>query len=401
MTIKRINFYLLTYLALLFIIGSFHLYFKHTGGADSTISEWIINYQGGFTKRGIIGELCFIIAKNLNLNLRFVILIFQILIIGTYFILIFNFLKKIKINYFISLIIFSPIFLLYQIAELEVLARKEVFIFIGFIIFLTLSSSQYKNKEDILFIVFILPLLVLIWEPVIFYFPFFITLLIFKYSIKDFKKFINLLLLFSPAIILALYIAFNPISSESHLKLVDSLKLNFDENCYMSCDLLLTKSSIKEQFTANFPLYSPIIFIRYSLIFLIGFGPLLLLSNRSVILKNLIFLSFFKNLLIPILIIISPLLLLLAMGSDWGRWINITYTFSVLFFISLIKNKYIKLDIKHFTKLKSNFNNTVLTIFFIIFCFGWNPKTSVTGDVGSFPGYRIPYNFIKIILNKK
>ena len=401
MTIKRINFYLLTYLALLFIIGSFHLYFKHTGGADSTISEWIINYQGGFTKRGIIGELCFIIAKNLNLNLRFVILIFQILIIGTYFILIFNFLKKIKINYFISLIIFSPIFLLYQIAELEVLARKEVFIFIGFIIFLTLSSSQYKNKEDILFIVFILPLLVLIWEPVIFYFPFFITLLIFKYSIKDFKKFINLLLLFSPAIILALYIAFNPISSESHLKLVDSLKLNFDENCYMSCDLLLTKSSIKEQFTANFPLYSPIIFIRYFLIFLIGFGPLLLLSNRSVILKNLIFLSFFKNLLIPILIIISPLLLLLAMGSDWGRWINITYTFSVLFFISLIKNKYIKLDIKHFTKLKSNFNNTVLTIFFIIFCFGWNPKTSVTGDVGSFPGYRIPYNFIKIILNKK
>ena len=60
MTIKRNNFYLLTYLALLFIIGSFHLYFKHTGGADSTISEWLINYQGGFTKRGIIGEICFI-----------------------------------------------------------------------------------------------------------------------------------------------------------------------------------------------------------------------------------------------------------------------------------------------------------------------------------------------------
>ena len=146
MTIKRNNFYLLTYLALLFIIGSFHLYFKHTGGADSTISEWLINYQGGFTKRGIIGEICFIIANNLNLSLRFVILIFQILIIGIYFILIFNFLKKIKINYFISLIIFSPIFLLYQIAELEVLARKEVFIFIGFIIFLTLELYFFAKS---------------------------------------------------------------------------------------------------------------------------------------------------------------------------------------------------------------------------------------------------------------
>ena len=38
-------------------------------------------------------------------------------------------------------------------------------------------------------------------------------------------------------------------------------------------------------------------------------------------------------------------------------------------------------------------------IFLIIFyCFGWNPKTVMTGDVASFPGYRIPYKTIKIIL---
>ena len=73
MTIKRIHFYLFIYLAVLFIISSFNLYFKHTGGADSTISEWLINYQGGFTKRGLIGEVCFIIAKELSLSLDIVI----------------------------------------------------------------------------------------------------------------------------------------------------------------------------------------------------------------------------------------------------------------------------------------------------------------------------------------
>ena len=51
---KKINKFLLYYLVTLFIFGIFFLYEKHTVGNDSTISEWLINYSGGFTKRGII-----------------------------------------------------------------------------------------------------------------------------------------------------------------------------------------------------------------------------------------------------------------------------------------------------------------------------------------------------------
>tara|TARA_B100001250_G_C19793480_1_gene787657 strand:- start:610 stop:1818 length:1209 start_codon:yes stop_codon:yes gene_type:complete len=399
MTIKRINFYLFIYLAILFIIGSFHLYFKHTGGADSTISEWLINYQGSFIKRGLIGEICFVIARELNLSLRYVIYIFQLLLIFIYFTLIFLFFKKIKLNYFLSLAIFSPIFLLYPFAELEVLARKEIFIFVGFIFFLFLSSQKYQNKEDIFFIIFALPLLVLIWEPLVFYLPFFIITLILKYSIKNFYEFFKLLIFFTPTILLSLYIAFNPITPDAHLKMANSLKENFGESCYMSCGLLLSKSSIKDQFTANFPLYNPIIFIRYFLIFVIGFGPLLLLSKKSIFLKNVIFLRKFKNLFMPLLIIISPIIILFLMGSDWGRWINITYTFCILFFINLYNNNYINVDFLPFEKFKSKLNNIILVLFFVTFCFGWNPKTSLTGDVASIPGYRVPYNFIKLILN--
>ena len=57
------------YLSILYFIALFHLYFKHSGGADSTISEWLINYQGGFTKRGIIGEVRFQIAKFFNCSI--------------------------------------------------------------------------------------------------------------------------------------------------------------------------------------------------------------------------------------------------------------------------------------------------------------------------------------------
>ena len=34
------------------------------------------------------------------------------------------------------------------------------------------------------------------------------------------------------------------------------LKENFNENCYMSCALLLSKSSIYDQFNANFNMFS-------------------------------------------------------------------------------------------------------------------------------------------------
>ena len=34
-----------------------------------TIGEWLINYQGGFVRRGFIGEIIYILASSSNLSL--------------------------------------------------------------------------------------------------------------------------------------------------------------------------------------------------------------------------------------------------------------------------------------------------------------------------------------------
>ena len=65
---KDFNKFFSYYLSILLLFGIFFLYEKHTVGNDSTISEWIINYQGGFTKRGIIGQLSIYITNFLNLT---------------------------------------------------------------------------------------------------------------------------------------------------------------------------------------------------------------------------------------------------------------------------------------------------------------------------------------------
>ena len=383
------NKYLNLYISILFVFSVFYLNGKYNVGNDPTVSEWLINYEGGFIKRGLIGQFTIYISKLFDLSLRSSILFFQILIIGIYYLLLINFFKKIKFSKIILLSIFTPIFLLYPVAEIEVLGRKEVFIFSFFLIYLTFNNF----REKILYKIFILPLLMLIWEPVIFFFTFWLIIDymedVFNLNYGSLFKYLST---FLPAIFLGIYMALNPISENDHQNMALFLKDNFNENCYMSCALLLSKSSIYDQFQSNFGLYNFEIILRYLLIILIGFGPLFILIKFSQFkkLNNKIFL----------LLIVPPIFVIFMMMSDWGRVVNIFYTFSIISFLYLYKKKLLTIDNRiekiFFTKLLNK--KKFFIFFFIIFCFGWNPKTSLTGDIATNPLWKIPYNASKRVL---
>ena len=387
-TINSIKYFKL-YISILFIFSVFYLYGKYNVGNDSTVSEWLINYEGGFTKRGLIGQIAIHIGEFLNISLRQSILFFQIFSIGLYYLLLINFFKSVKFNKIILLSIFTPIFLLYPVAEIEVLGRKEIIIFSFYLIYLTLQNFRQKNY----FRIFLLPLLMLVWEPVIFFFIFWLIVDYIEDAFeKNYKSLFKYLLTYIPAILIGAYIALNPISEIAHKNMAIFLKENFNENCYMSCALLLSKSSIYDQFKLNFDIFSFGIFLRYFLIILIGFGPLFILIKFSQFNK--------LNSKIFLFIIMLPILVLFLMMSDWGRIVNIFYTFSIISFLYLYKKKLVLINNgileNFFVKI---FNKKyIYAIFFIIFCFGWNPKTSLTGDIGTNPLWKIPYNASKKIL---
>ncbi len=395
---KNINFYIFIYLVILFLFSVFFLYQKHDVGNDSAISEWLINYEGGFTKRGLIGQLSIYLSNLFAIKLRDTIFILQTLMLGTYFFLIYHFLKNILYNKIFVFAIFTPIFILYPLAEIEVLARKEIFVFIYFLIYTFIPIEEKKYKFYYKF--FLFPVAILIWEPIIFFILFFFFLDLIENNIKKINKlFFFQIISYLPAILLALYIALNPISEESHNLMRSSLMENFNENCYMSCELLKTKSSIYQQFQGNFDKYSIEIFVRYILIIIIGFGPLFILLFNSKLKNKIFFLDKFNNLLFLYLILLSPVIFLFAMGYDWGRWVNISYVISIISFIYIYKYNLITLSEEFLdNKLLKNINKNIFVFIVIIYCFGWNPKTAITGDVASFPGYRIPYKTLKIIL---
>ena len=147
--LHSILFYILIYLSILFLFSVFFLFQKHDVANDSTISEWLINYEGGFTKRGLIGQLSIYLSNFFIVQLRDTIFILQTLLVGTYFFLIYHFLKNIFYNKIFIFAIFTPIFILYPIAEIEVLARKEIFIFIYLLVY-TFIPIQEKNINFII-----------------------------------------------------------------------------------------------------------------------------------------------------------------------------------------------------------------------------------------------------------
>jgi len=400
--LKKFNNYFFIYLSLLFLFGIFWLYIKHSVGNDSTISEWFINYQGGFIKRGLIGEICFQIAIHFDLSLRFVIFLFQSLIYSIFLILIYRFFRNIPTNLIIILSIFTPIFLLYPIAEIEVLARKETFVFIGLILFLNISNTNYSSNLPLYYVFFILPIICLIWEPVFFFFPFIASVLVIRLRHNQTTTLLSkITICFIPALIVAMIIAVNPITPENHSILANSL-YSIGEDCYMSCGMLLSRSSIISQFVQNLKSVTFDGLIRYPLIILIGFAPIFLLSFNSKLKAEVLFFKHFKNLLHPILLLLTPVLFLFAMGGDWGRWVNISYTFTALFYFYLLQNNLIKINLRKMTKKISFVKNkkSLLVVCFVLYTFGWTPQTSLRGDVSSFPGYRIPYKTVKILYQK-
>ena len=79
------------YLSLLFVFVLFFLAAVHNSPVNNSMAEWVINYQGGFTRRGFIGEIVFQISQFFNFQLRKVFLGLQIILYLGYFFSLFFF----------------------------------------------------------------------------------------------------------------------------------------------------------------------------------------------------------------------------------------------------------------------------------------------------------------------
>jgi len=391
------NTFLLFTIFLIFY-SIFYLYWKHDVGNDWSISEWLINYQGGFTRRGLGGEINIFLSNFFSIPLRDSVFFLQAILHSTYLISLFIYLKDLKLNILQIFALFSPLFLLYPIAELEALGRKEILIFLFFIFLIFFSTEKFHRNIANLTVFIFFPILCLIWEQIILFAPFFAVILINKNKLYSFSDTLaKLLLIFSSTIVVMTIVFAFPLSNEGHEIMCKYLELEFSEKCYGSVNLLIKNTIYFDTFYIH-KKTDFINYFRYTMIFLVGFLPLYLSIGKNKFTNRENFITKNFKPIYLFLTIYIPILLLFAFGHDWGRWIHIQYSLSILLYFYLIKNNIVSNNHNNKTLIEYISKKKGLLIFvFFIYAFFWNPKTLLTGDIATNSLYKIVYNSSKII----
>ncbi len=385
-----LNFYLKIYLIVLYLFAVFFFFQKYNNYVEWTISEWLINYQGGFTRRGLIGEIVFQISKLSSLTIRETILTFQITTYLLYFYLLYKFLKDTNNNILFIFAIFSPLFVIYPIAEVEVLGRKEIFIYVSFLLVVNIFSIKNIQNRHYFYLSIILMISCLIWEGFVIYISYFIFILILKNNLVLNKSFLTKLTISLIPLSISFYFVFFYRLDENGLKMMcQSINECYGAISYLNRSLSSNISEVTSKFQISF-------LIRYILVLIIGFFPLFLLIKNS----KLNYKQKFKNdyfYLIFFIIIFTPSLIFYYIAQDWGRWVSISYTLSLLTYVYSLKNNFIVINFDRINY--SIFRKKFVVIFlFIIFAFGWAPKTLINEDVGSIPIYRKSVEIIKSVI---
>lgn len=163
--------------------------------SDWVIADLLINYQGGFVRRGLLGQLNYFFENYLNFpKLIFIISLSSLCYFINLFLTYRLFISS-KRSIFLFLIIFlSPATFLFYIYDLNALFRKDVFIIFSFVIHcfyvqrnLKNKNFDYQYKKNLPYIIIVLCLTTLIYEVQFFMLPIHILL---SYVILKNKKLI-------------------------------------------------------------------------------------------------------------------------------------------------------------------------------------------------------------------
>ncbi|MEJ5344388.1 MAG: hypothetical protein WHS83_05710 [Chloroflexus sp.] len=141
----------LTTIAIFAVIFAMQIYLANLLYNASTvhqwlISEWLINYQGGFVRRGLIGEIIWHVANWLAIDKVLLVLVVQILVLFCFLFVTFFVVKDTPVSMFTALMIFSPAFLLFIVKEWpHVGVRKELF----FLLILSVIATVLLRVDKI------------------------------------------------------------------------------------------------------------------------------------------------------------------------------------------------------------------------------------------------------------
>lgn len=327
-------------------------------------SDWLINYQGGFTRRGLFGEIVYLIHKVTSIRLDFILYFFVITMYFLFFLFLQKILSRTNLNFLNTLIIFSPLSFIYLASSKTLAGRKEILLFcLISIFFYNLKKIKFENVKY--WIITILIISSLTHLGFIFYTPFLILFFIFLYPEKKIKDFLYQIIPILGSGMLVISLIFYSIffSKPELIEICESIKV-FVKNCPEQTYIGFLENSLLEVSQVNLNFWSNNYIIKYPIYFILSFAPIIYAFNN--LKDNKIFKK--KNLLMFLLVSFIFTVPVFFLGADYGRYMNWQYIFFLFIYLHIINFKILKINEKnHFFNLKVS----KIFLFLIIFLYGF------------------------------
>ena len=366
MTFRKFSIFLISFV-FIFIFVRFYSFVEDYSSWQ--YADWLINYQGGFVRRGLFGEIFFNIYKLFSIRLDLIVFLFVIFLYVVFSYYLIKSLKYLEISKLNILIILSPGFFLYPIMNSEVIGRKDILL-IATISYLIFLFDKIKINFQLPVILISIVTLSLTHTGFLFYAPYLICLYFLSKASKNIK-FTNLDIVSIIFTMIFLYILiYNFTGSQAHvLEICKSIK-NFISNECGKADMIAWIAKDTSEYISTKTLSGYSFFLKNLLIYSISF----LLVYIFIFIR--LFYSIFKtsesyiNKFNPLFLFLALFVLTLPIyliGIDWGRYIYLSYSCTFFLLIFLIKNKLIefkKIQLSLFDISKTTF---VIIIFFYSF----------------------------------
>ena len=334
MTIKSKFLYLVILTALIFQVSKFYSFYKEYSGWQYV--DWLINYQGGFVRRGLTGEFLFQIHNFIDLDLDILIFTFVCLlylIISFFLIKTIKYLENSQLN---TLIFLSPGFFLYQIMNSEVIGRKDI-LFLLVIAFFVFFEKRLSNISLFVLLVLIVFFLSLSHSIFLFYTPYLFFLFFLIKSIREVKITFTEIIIFTTSLFIIFFlIYFNQGDELIVSEICKSVKNFVTSNCETHGQMFWLGNNAKSHISTQEIKFNHFLIYLFSII-LVYFFIFIKFYNSKFKIKNLNI-----NKLNPAFILIFLFLLTLPvyyLGSDWGRYISLSFSGSFFIFIFCVKEK--------------------------------------------------------------
>lgn len=324
---------LIPYLSILFILtalGSWQAFLTHS---TWHMGDWLINYQGGFVRRGFLGEVIYQLATYTTINPGFYVFLIQVFLNGCFLFCSFLLLRKQKTLLPYLLLIFSPFLFMFQINSFDQIESQGGYfkesIYCCLIAVVGWSAVAYEEKKfTALFYVILLfyPLAILTHEAFAIFLPMLLIIYLAKIELNTKRCLIIMGLLSLSLVSFVLSLIFSGDKTQV-LAIYNSLLPQYPVSTYGSIGWLMMplQTAIKRVLLQiNYSHY----FRNYSLIILLS-----LLAFIPVF-RQLTFI--FKNKISCLLFLLSlaGTVCLCCIAIDWGRFIRIILV--TLFIFSLV-----------------------------------------------------------------